>query len=454
MTPSRFEPPDAGPATPVRFPPIARDRLSNGLRVWTIRHDAAPVVTAYLVFDAGTADDPADRPGLASIAADLMGEGADGDNTIALADRLGRLGTRLEIGVGPDVTSVGFTSLAKHFSATLDVIGAVIRRPHLLPADLDRLRDLRLSRLGQMRHSANAVAERAFVSAIFPEHGYGHGSLGSSRSLRALTVDEARAWLAQLMRPSRGIFIVGGDVTPEAVTTAAERAFGDWTDGPSPASPSSRGPFALATAARVLLVDRPGAPQSVLRIGHLGPPRAADAYHPLVVLNSALGGQFTSRINRHLREHRGVTYGARTSLDVRRDAGAFACETSVQADATASAVADVVAEFRLVREPGALTKDEVTRAVSSLTRGYVRGFETAGQIVRGAAELAAFHLADDTFDRFVPGVSAQDVESVHHAAETFVHPDRTVAVVVGDATVCRPGLEALGWPIDVAAPEF
>jgi predicted Zn-dependent peptidase len=204
----------------------------------------------------------------------------------------------------------------------------------------------------------------------------------------------------------------------------------------------------------VLLVDRPGSPQSVLRIGHLGPPRSSDAYHALVVLNSALGGQFSSRLNAHLRERRGITYGARTSLDVRRDAGAFACETSVQADATASAVADVIAEFRAVRVAGTLTEDEITRATRSLTRGYVRGFETAGQLVRAAAELAAFDLPDDTFDRFVPGVSAQTVESARVAAETYVRPDRAITIVVGDGDTCRPGLEALGWPVESTMPEF
>lgn len=453
----RFTPPMVGGATPVRFPPIARARLTTGLAVWTIRHRAAPVVTAALMITAGTGDDPPASPGLASMAADLSGEGANGDNAIQLADRLARLGTRLQIGTGPDVTSLGFTSLAKRFDEALDVLGGVVNRPHLSPTDLDRLRDLRLSRLGQLRHSATAVAERAFVRAIFPEHGYGHGSLGTSRALQALTVDDIRAWHARVFRPSRATLIVSGDVEPEAVRRSAERAFGAWGAGipaGGPEAVSDRGRVALAPTPRVVLVDRPGSPQSVLRIGHLGPPRSSPAYHALVVLNAVLGGQFSSRINTHLRERRGVTYGARTSLDVRRDAGAIACETSVQADATASSIADVLAEFRSVREPGVLGAPEISRAIQSLTRGYVRGFEIASHFVHAAAELAAFGLSDDTFDRFVPEISSQTVESARQAAEAFLHPDRAVAVVVGDAAACRPSLEALGWPIDTTAPDF
>jgi predicted Zn-dependent peptidase len=217
---------------------------------------------------------------------------------------------------------------------------------------------------------------------------------------------------------------------------------------------SDRGRLAPAASPSVVLVDRPGSPQSVLRIGHLGPPRSSSAYHALVVLNAALGGQFSSRINTHLRERRGVTYGARTSLDVRRDAGVIACETSVQADATASSIADVIAEFRAVREPGALKPVEISRAIRSLTRGYVRGFEIASHFVHAAAELAAFGLPDDTFDRFVPEISAQTVDSARTAAETFLHPDQAVAVVVGDAAACRSSLDTLGWPVEVTTSEF
>ena len=457
MTLHRFTPPAAGAATPVRFPALARDALSNGLTVWTIRHTAAPVVTAILMIRAGTADDPVDRLGLASIAADMSGEGADGDDAIRLADRLGRLGTRLEIGAGPDVTTLGFTALGRHFEHALDALGAVACRPHLAPADLARLRDLRLSRLGQLQHSATAVAERAFVRAVFPEHGYGHGSLGTTRGLRLVTIEDVRNWHAGMFRPARAVLLVGGDVVHESVMRLAHRAFGSWPSasaGDREDVATSRGRLTPAAAPRVVLVDRPAASQSVLRIGHVGPPRASAAYHGLIVLNAVLGGQFSSRINTQLRERRGVTYGARTSLEMRRDAGAFACETSVQADATASSIADVLAEFRTVRQPGALTAEEITHAVRSLTRGYVRGFELASQIVRAAAELAAYELSDDTFDRFVPEVSAQTVESVRQAATTFVDADQAVAVVVGDSHACRPALEALGWPIEAVAPEF
>jgi predicted Zn-dependent peptidase len=171
-------------------------------------------------------------------------------------------------------------------------------------------------------------------------------------------------------------------------------------------------------------------------------------------MNAALGGQFSSRLNRHLREARGWTYGARTTLDLRRDAGSFGCETSVQADATANAVTDILDEFRAVRGPRPIAADELDRAKRSLTRGYVRLFETAANLANAAAQLAALSLPDDTFDRFVPGIAAVTEADVLAAAASVIRPDECVAVVVGDAESCRDRLAATGRRIEDVTPEM
>jgi predicted Zn-dependent peptidase len=246
--------------------------------------------------------------------------------------------------------------------------------------------------------------------------------------------------------------IVGGTVDAAEVVRVATAAFRGWADtGESPAAATSR---VAATEARVWLVDRPGSPQSELRIGHVGPSRGTGAYHALVTLNALLGGQFTSRINRRLREEKGITYGARTSFDFRRVSGSFSCDTSVQADATAIAVADVLAECEDIGRDGAVTVGELRHAQASLTRGYVRNFETGGQLVRAAAQLVSFGLPPDTFDRFVPAVEAVTSDDVLQAARQFVHPSQAMVVVVGDRTICEAPLAALGRPVTIATPEF
>jgi predicted Zn-dependent peptidase len=191
-----------------------------------------------------------------------------------------------------------------------------------------------------------------------------------------------------------------------------------------------------------------------LRVGHGGPSRRTEAYHALVAMNAVLGGQFASRINRTLREERGVTYGARTAFEFRRAGGNFACETSVQRDATAETVEEILRQFAEIRGDGAVAPGELDRAKSSLTRGYVRNFETPVQLARAAALLATHDLPASVYEAFVPAVEAVTAADVTAAATRYVRPDDCAVVVVGDAARCRGPLERIGRDVTIVAPEF
>jgi predicted Zn-dependent peptidase len=447
----RFDRPAPGSPTPIHFPAIVRTTLDNGLAVWAISHGGVPAVSMTLLVPRGTGDDPGDRHGLASLAGDLLDEGAGSRDAIELAESFSRLGTQVDIDVGPDVTSISASALSRFTAPVLELIGDVAMRPRLAEPDFRRVRELRLNRLRQLSRSAATMADRAYVSALFPSHSYGHGALGTSASLATITLDETRDFWARMFGPAGATLIIVGDIEPDEAFDLSSRLFGAWRQ-PSDTTPRTRAPESVADA-RVLLVDRPGAPQSELRVGHVGPPRRTDAYPALVTVNAVLGGQFTSRINRRLREEKGVTYGARTSFDFRRVAGTFSCDTSVQADATGSAVADILSEFAAIGQ-AAVPEDELSIARASLTRGYVRNFETAGQIARAAAQLATYELDDGTFDRFVSSVESVTPARAHAAAQAFIRPAEATVVVVGDAATCREPLEALGRPLVLATPEF
>lgn len=451
-SPIRVPPQPSASPTPVRFPPIVRDELASGFRVWSMPWDAVPVVTVALLIEGGAADDPVDRPGLASLAADLADEGAGGRDAVELSAAFDRLGTRLDVEAGHDAISLSFTALSRHFDATLALIADVLIRPHLAERDLARIRELRLGRLRQLKTSASAAADRAFLHGVFGDHPYGHGTLGTSRALEAVTVDEVRAFHQQLFLPQSATLIVAGDVPAAEVTAAARRHFGEWRRAgprvragvPAPAPPPTR----------CLLVDRPGAPQSELRVGHLGPERRSPSYHALVVLNAALGGQFTSRINQLLREAKGVTYGARTGFEFHRAGSTFTCETSVHPDATVESVADVLAELDAVGTARPVAGEELLRAKASLTRGYVRHFETPAQLVRAAVELLKFDLPDDSFDQYVPSVSSVEEAVMRPTARRYLRPAECVITIVGDAGSLRAKLSALDRPVLDMAPEF
>lgn len=444
--------PPVGPPTPVRFPLVVKEAMPNGLDVWTVSRSTAPVAAVLLLVNCGSASDPDDRPGLAGVTADLLDEGARDRDAIQLSEAFALLGSHLGIEVGPDVTTFGLTTLTRHLDAVIDLLGDVILRPRLDDADFARVRDLRLNRLRQLSRSASSAADRAFLEAVFSEHPYGHGALGTTPSLQAIEVEDARAFWRDAFVPVGATLIVAGDFPRDLAMAAVDRAFGEWapgTPGPAaarePASPPDR---------RVLLVDRPGASQSELRVGHGGPSRRTEAYHALVAMNAVLGGQFTSRLNRTLREDRGVTYGVRTAFEFRRSAGSFACETSVATEATADSAAEVLREFASLRDPGQLGDDELARAKSSLTRGYARHFETAVQLARAAAHLVTHQLDVRTYDEFVPRIDAATAADVARAARAVLRPDASTIVVVGDAEQCRAPLERLGWPVVMKTPAF
>ncbi len=448
----RFDPPRPGASMAVQFPPIARDVLPSGLSVWSVARPSSAVVTMLLVIGRGTSDDPADRQGLASLTGDLLDEGAGDRDAIGLAEALARLGSQLEIDVGPDATVLTVTALGRLFAPSLELLADVVVRPRLEASDFARVRELRMNRLRQLSQSPGTMADRTYVSALFGTHPYGHGALGTTRSLEVMRLEDAQAFWRAMYAPAAATLIVGGDLPADAVLQAADRVFGMWTAGP-PAPQAATAP-AIPADPRILLVDRPGASQAELRIGHVGPPRSTGAYHALVTLNALLGGQFISRINQSLREQKGITYGARTSFGFRRVAGTFACETSVQADGTAVAVGEILSQFDEIREPGSVLPPELARAKASLTRGYVRHFETEGQLVRAAAQLATYELDDRTFDRFVPLVGAITADDIHAAAAEFVRPADASVVVVGDAASCLAPLETLGRLVVTTAPEF
>ena len=449
---AHFERPQPGAPTAVRFPPLSRDQLGNGLNVLVIRQSSVPMTTAILIVHAGTAHDPETLPGLASLTADLLDEGAGQLDAIALADALAQRGSHVAVEAGTDAIHLTLTSLSRELEPSLSIVADIVARPHMGSDALERVRELRLNRLRQFSRSPQSAADRAFAGVVFRGHPYGHGALGTSASLAAMTLDDARRFWIRHGGPANATLVVAGDLAASEVIAIAKRAFGSWA---SEAQPSSPAPTTLPPAdARLFLVDRPGAPQSELRLGHLGPARRTGAYHALVTLNAILGGQFTSRINRNLREEKAITYGAQSSFDFRRAAGAFSVDASVQSDATAMAVQEVLRECERIREPGDVLIGELARGQASLTRGYVRNFETAAQLARAAAQLVIYGLPHDAFDTFVPSIEAIDVDSLTGAARDHLHPAEASIVVVGDAGQLRSSLEAIGREIVPTAPEF
>ena len=452
MAVDRSRLPDLGPEAPFVFPQIRRRPLANGLRVWTIEHHAVPIVSFLVLLPVGSAADPDGRPGVAAVTADLLDEGAGDRNALELHDAIGRTGAHFDTEIGSDATVLSLTALEHFAERGVALLADMVIWPRLEQRDFDRVRELRLNRLIQLRNMPPTLADRAFAQLLYGNHPYGHLAIGTEQSLSGMTLPEVAAFHAGAYAPSHVTVIAAGNASHERLAALVEGAFGRWTGvhRPSAVPDVTAAPLPAATE-RLAILHRAGAAQSELRIGHVGASRSTPDYHALLALNMVLGGQFVSRINMNLRENKGYTYGARTSFEFRRGRGPFLLQVSVESAATADAVSEVFSELRAIRGDRPVTRAELELGRAALTRGYPRSFETAEQVTRGAAQLALFQLPDDYFTTFVPRVLALDETDLTRAAHEHIDPAQLLTVIVGDRDTIGPSLErlALGEPADV-----
>ena len=442
--------PTPGPDPAFRLPVVRRRRLPSGLEIRTVEHRGVPVVSFLLLLSSGAAADPPPQPGLAALTADMLDEGSGTLSALDVEDALSSMGAQFETEVGLDATVLSLLTLPRFSGHALGLLADMVVRPRLSETDLDRVRDLRLNRLRQLRDLAPAVADLVFARVLYDAHPYGRLPIGTTRGLEGASVADVRAFHGAAWRPTDVTVIAAGDASHDELSDAVERAFAGWAELASGTAPAASAFSAAASvpapalpSVPLALVDRPGAAQSELRIGQVAVPRVTPDYYPLLVLNTILGGQFVSRLNMNLREDKGYTYGVRSGFEFRRAPGPFSVQAAVQTAATGAAVREVLNEIDAIRTSRPPTLAELDLAKSALTRGYARSFETAGQIGRGLAQLALYDLPDDTLERFVSSVQAVDVAAVAAAAERL-DLSRTTVTVVGDRERIEPDLAALG----------
>lgn len=446
MTADRSRLPEVGADPAFRFPQIARHTLATGLPVRTVEHHGAPIITFVLQVDAGSGADPADKEGLAAVVADMADEGTGSMNALDISEALARIGAEYDVDVGADVITFGLTTLTRFAGRGAALLANMVASPSLRADDFQRVRQLRLERLRQLKDLAPAAAERAFLRLMYDGHPYGHLAIGHDAALRRVSLEDVAAFHQRLFRPSRATLIVAGALPHDQLLVAAANAFGGWADDghpdAAPAAASEMQPSARLRP-RLAIVPREGSAQSELRIGHLAARRNTPDYHALLVMNAALGGQFVSRVNLKLREEKGFTYGARTGFDWRRGLAPFSLQASVQTAATAEAIRDSLAEIEAIRGARPVSEQELTLARASLTRGYPRNFETAQQVARSVAQLALYDLPDTYFEEFVPKVNAVTAAAITTVAARYLDPTRLTTLVVGDNSAIAESLRTL-----------
>jgi predicted Zn-dependent peptidase len=442
QSPDRSRPPQPGPPPELRLPPIQKGQLSNGLPVWIVELHDVPVAQVNLLVMSGGVEDPPRRFGLANMTAAMLEQGAGSRTALQIADAVDFLGADLSAASGMDSSAVRLHVPVARLNEALPVMADVALRPTFPADELDRLRQQRLTSILQARDDPPAISSAAFARVLFgASHRYGTPSAGTAEVIKTFTPDDLKSFYATAYRPDNANLIVVGDVTPAQVLPALESAFGKWK---APAGAATRQALAAGQqppARQIYLIDKPGAPQSQIRIGGIGVPRSTSDYFPLQVVNTILGGSFTSRLNNNLREVHGYAYGAASSFDMRVGGGLFFATAGVQTDKTSEALTEFFNELNGILKP--VPGDELARARNYVALRFPGTFETTTDMSRRLEDMLLFKLPEDYFSKYVQSIQTVSAADVQRVAQKYVLPTRFAVVVVGDRKVIEPGVRAL-----------
>lgn len=436
-------PPRVSAPAGLHLPPIQVAKLPNGLTIRVVEMHEVPLVEMALIVKGGGRLDGR-QPGIARFTASMLDEGAGSLDAFGIASQAAFLGAQLGTGVDWDHTYVTLNTPRRTLGAALDLMTDVALRPTFKSSDVIRERDLRVAQIIQSRDQPRGMAALAFAAIVYPAtHPYHQSLGGDSASVAAFDSATVRGFYQRIFRPDQAELVVTGDITLAQAKAEIASRFGKWR-------PNKMAPVRMAVPPVVTqpgqrsvdLVDKPGAAQSIIMIGGPGVSRSSPDYAAIEVMNTILGGSFSSRLNQNLRETRGYTYGASSGFTYRPAPGPFVAQAAVRTDVTDSSLVEFFRELNNIRD-SAVSLVELERARNYIVFGLPAQFETVGDMGGQIEEMLTFGLAPSWLTTFVSQVSKVSAADVQRVARQYFDPARIHVVVVGDLEKIRPGIEAL-----------
>ncbi len=434
------------PSGTVAFSPpkIESFSLKNGVRVLYVERHELPIVSIRVVVKGGAGDDAVAKPGVMSFMGAMLEQGAGARNALQISDDYEAIGAQHGASVEWDSAGTSVKVLPRHLDQALAILGDVIEKPTFPEAEIARLKARRIAGLQQEKNSPGAMASNAVAAVVYGRaHPYGHALIGLEEDVKKITRDDLTKAYARSFSPKSTTIIVAGDVTKEALTSKLEATFGAWKGGgprgPSPALAASK---VKADAPRLILVDRPGAPQSQVVLTEQGVAMSTPDRDALNVANAILGGMFSSRINMNLREAHAYTYGAYSRFSFRHGAGPFTAGGAIVAEKTAPAIGELFVELASSRDKEA-TADELANAKENLKLALPGRFETVTDVTNALSDIAVYDLPLDEYATRVKRIDAVTAADVKRVAAAHLHPSAVRVIVVGDRAKLEPTLEVL-----------
>lgn len=442
--PAKENPPKSGVARDIDFPEITRVTLENGLTLDVVRQTQLPIVSIELVVQSGSASDTAELPGTASLLADMLKEGTKQKTAAQFAEAVEFLGAKINTGAGQETLRVSASALNEHFDAALALISEAVLTPAFDLAELEKLKKRTLDDLKLKMDKPVWLARRELHKALYGKHPYARIDT-DEKAVKKLKRADLLAYHKAHFTPNNTFIVVVGDVTPEQAKAAAEKLFGKWKQAPAteptyPALPERSG-------REIVVVDRPASVQSQIVIGNLALKRNDPNFIPLMVANQVLGGSAASRLFMDLREKRSLTYGAYSRLDETVDVGSFRASAAVRTQVTDDAMQGFFEHLeRIVKEPA--PQAELEDAHRFLANSFPLQIETAARVADLVSDLRVYGLPADYWDSFRSNIRKVTPAEALKAAQTYIHPNQEVIVVVGKAADVVPMLEKYG-PVSV-----
>jgi zinc protease len=436
----RSKPPELGPPPRVALPPIVTRELPNGLKLLIVEHHELPLADFVLLVGSGSTTDPASKTGVANLTATMLREGTTTRKSLDIADQIAYLGISLSPSSSWESSTLSLHTPIAQLDSALALFADVALRPSFPADEFERLRKNRLTDLLRLRDQGPAIANLAFPAIIYGGvHPYGAATLGTEASVKSLSVADLQSYYQTNFKPNNSTLIIVGDVNPAQIEQKINALFAGWQRGDVPQPTYSDPPKAAATT--VYLIDKPGAAQSSFRIGSVGVPRSTKDYFALSVMNTILGGSFTSRLMQNLRETRGYTYGASSRFDMRRNAGPFLASAEVVAAKTDSALLEFMKELNGIRQ--SVPASELSRAKRFLQLQLPGNFETTQDIAFQLVPVALYGLPLDYYNNYVQSIEAITEADVARVAQQYINPGSLAVVIVGDRKSIEPGLKAI-----------
>jgi zinc protease len=447
QTLDRSKAPPLGPPPKVSLPPIVTRELPNGLKLMIVEQHELPLADFVLVAGGGGTMDPASKGGVANLTSSMLTEGTASRTALEIADQIAYLGIGLNAGSSWDAATVNLHTPTAQLDSALALLSDVVLHPAFRTEDFERVRKNRLTSLVQLKDRPTAIADQAYAAILYGgQHPYGHNLLGTEASITGMSTADLQSFYKSNFVPNNSTLIIVGDVTPAQIEKKIAAAFGGWQKGSVTPFTFTNAPKAGPTT--VYLIDKPGAAQSSFRIGSVGVPRSTKDYFALSLMNTILGGTFTSRLMQNLRETHGYTYGARSRFDMRRSAGPFTASAEVVAAKTDSGLIEFMKELNAIRDT--VPTVELNKAKRFLQLSMPGDFETTQQIANQLIPVVLYGLPLDYYNNYVSNIEKLTQADVQRVARQYIDPSSLAIVIVGDRKNIEQGIKAVNaGPISI-----